>query len=321
MKRGYSILLTALVGIMFILAFGAASSGCPKNTNDKTVNPYPEGTTGVVVDFLENSPPPEVVDGGSAPFDIIVDLENVGAVNIPKDNVQVIISGLYPEMFSKTDADFTKNPDDDLNGAQKDLEGNLIPGSKLQVAFTGLNYKGALEGNMVFPIRADICYKYSTKATGKFCARSNVLSTAPGVCEITGTKTIFSSGAPIQVTSFSENVAGTKKVSFTFKISLKGNGLLFKQGTSCANNYANKNKLYVEVNTGISGLSCQGLSDRPGNSPNSGYLRMVSGEATLTCTQELGGTTDYSTPVNLLITYDYLDSKPTEITVKHLPTG
>src|SRR3989338_9546291 len=96
----------SLIGLFFFAV------GCNEQTTDsKDETPFVGGTAGLLIDFVEDSPPAEVTDGGNFPFDVVVKLENPGERAIAKENVKVTISGIDPSDFDKTLADLTKNPE------------------------------------------------------------------------------------------------------------------------------------------------------------------------------------------------------------------
>ncbi len=312
MKKIGLIILLLVVGMMFI-------SGCEnksKSNSDKK-SPFIGGTTGIAVSFAEGNPPSEVYDGGNYPFDIVVQLENKGEYTVPKEKVKVRIMGLYPSEFGVSDNQLVKSPEEDVTQTKKDAEGDVIKGPPLYVTFSTLNHLKALEGNRLFPIRAEVCYYYETKAIAPLCIRKDNLDiTDKGVCEVNGNKEVYNSGGPVQVLDFKEQPLSKKKVRFQFRISHGGTGEIYKKDTDCSDEVnTNENKVWVEVKSeqGLN-IQCSGFSD---GTATSGYARLYEGDIIIMCTVESNTQIDSEVPVNIKIAYDYKEEKSADLLVKH----
>jgi len=305
---------TPLIVIVSILLL----VGCAEREKLPTkATPFIGGTTGVLIDFMEDSPPPEALDGGDFPFDVVVKLKNDGEYTVPKEDVEVRISGIRAEEFDLSESDLVKNPEEDLIAMEKDAEGNIRESTPVYVEFNGFNHVEELAGNTEFTFRADVCYVYQTKATAQICVRKDNLETEEGVCEVNEEKTVYNSGAPVQVVSFRETPRAKNKVAFTFEIQHKGNGNIYKKETRCDSARTNEDKVYVKVETNINGnLECSGL--REGDATE-GFATLYGGKKIITCTQEVNTESDYETPVDITITYDYKDNTETTVLVKHSP--
>ncbi len=335
--------------VLVLLALALVVAGCTGG-NDGTSSsstPFIGGSEGLRVGFVENAPPSEVLDNSKPAdktqvqkFDIILKLENVGEQDILANSAKVTIGGLFPADFgvpglatrtpsTLKDILFQKK----LDGVKKDPDGSKISGGVEEMAFYDLGYVKQLEGNSQFPIQADICYKYTTKAVGDFCMRADLTRTQGGVCQAKGTKPVFSSGGPVQVTSVDESVGGRYKVVLKFNIKTTGSGSFFKPddaGTAGAPNcvrgdFSRENFVKVTVNSGITspagsnGLTCSGSK---GGEPLKGTqileVRLNNGEGSITCVQD-SVNVDALQKVNLQIEYNHLISASTSILVKHLP--
>lgn len=104
--------------------------------------------------FTHGEPPEEVTlisvnDRGTSPFDVGIELTNNGNYNIEKIVIELV--GFIPEDFGKTKSDMIVNV------------GILKPSESKVFTFSGLNYKGTLQGNQQFTIRAKINYEYLGK--------------------------------------------------------------------------------------------------------------------------------------------------------------
>ncbi|MEM3690220.1 MAG: hypothetical protein QXZ40_00630, partial [Candidatus Micrarchaeia archaeon] len=233
-----------------------------------------------------------------------------------KDKALVTITGIMPEQFGYSPAEFSKHPPEDLIG--KKVNQPSIP---VQVEFPNLAYRGNVLGDIKYPtLRAEICYNYKTTAIAQACIKSNLRDTSKGACTIDGAKQVANSGAPIQVTSFVESVAGTDQVRFEITVEHKGNGNVFKQDSGCLDTFANRNRVLFTIESGIPGLRCTGLRD---GSDTSGFITLSSdkgaGKAIVNCIQKVPtgqGRVDYQKDVTITLTYDYLSYKIQPIVVK-----
>lgn len=345
MKKGVFVLLLALIAVVIAGCQGGGDKGVSSTT------PFIGGTEGLTAKFAENSPPAEVTDAQKDTsgklintFDIVLLLENVGEVDIGDSSLEstagntkiaVTIGGILGSDFLTSDS---KNPDGKvvtlvkanskgpISGVRKDPDGNKIPGSTVDMRFEGLAYQRELAGSAEFPIQADVCYSYQTKAVSDLCIRADATKRVSGVCDIAGQKQVFNSGAPVHVTAAKESVGGKNKVLLTFNVKNIGTGGVFKAAATpdCERGaFAKENHVLVQVSTGLTeGITCSGISVNSTASKLTeglvvGDLRLSNGEGTFSCIQNTPNQ-DGVKKVDLKLTYNYLISKSTKIAVKHL---
>jgi len=300
-------------------------SGCNGTTPVKG-NTFVGGTKGLEITFLQDSPPEEAFDAGQRPFDVSVQLRNVGEYDIVKERVKAKLSGLSPSDFSVPPEEFIKIAEEDLYKTTKDPEGNELEGTVSIITFNNLNYVERLSGPTVFPIRVDVCYKYGTIVESKLCVKENLLNTREkAVCTVTEDKIVENSGAPVQVTSFKEFAKAKDRIGFTFKIEHVGKeGSVYKRETDCnagTVSMIDENKVWVRVEK-PSDVTCSGLM---GGSGNEGYVVMFKGtessttlSRTVTCNYDLPPTTTaYESLVRINLEYDYKEFVSKEIIIKH----
>jgi hypothetical protein len=289
--------------------------GCEGGEGEEPVAgaPFLGGTNGILVNF-ENSPPPEVFDGGDFPFDVIVKLKNSGEWDVPKEKVRVKLSGIRAEQFGLIESDLTKNSPDDLPKRQRDATGKLLESPPVFVEFNNLNHAETITGSeLTYPIRANVCYRYGTEAVSKLCVRENILNPQTGgVCTINEDKTVYNSGAPVQVSDFSESARASDKVGFSFTVGHQGTGDLYEQDTLCNKERTFEDKVYVKVDIGMPGLSCSGLGGGI-----EGPVKLFGGSKPITCTVTIPSPSDYELPVTITLGYDYEVGQSTQILVKH----
>lgn len=317
MKRA----VTVLFILMLILL-----AGCNTTNNETTGKTFIGGTKGLEISFLQDSPPDEAFDGGQQPFDVTVELSNVGEYTAPKQWVKAKLSGLSPFDFFVPAEEFIKIPDEDLEMSYKDPDGNKIEGTKTTITFSNLDYKGLLSGPTEFPIRVDVCYKYGTTAEAKLCVKENLLNTREkAVCTVTEEKSVENSGSPVHVASFKEFAKAKDKIGFTFIIDHVGDGSIFKRETFCnagSASIVDENRVWININTGPSVAKCAGLT---GGGDNYGYVVLYKGtdksdklSRPVTCTLDLPpSTTAYETVVKINLEYDYKEFVSKQIIIKH----
>lgn len=332
MSKRYYVLALLVCLVLVVSACkqsGTTTSGAPRK-------PFIGGTSGLTINFVKDSPLPEVTDDSSFGFKAIVQLKNEGETKIEKNNVKVNIVGFDPEDFGATISEITEQvPDDDLEPKKMDAEGNQIEGTTTFVTIPKNKdfVPKKFTGNTEFTFRADVCYAYQTRANAKLCILKDMINVRDGsLCKPTESRTVHSSSAPVQVTSLRQSVIGKDKLSFSFDITLSGNLDIFrdKSDTTPSSSFdaacpreARKrreveNKVKVEITaTGdpiVENIKCGGL-----DSQNSGVVTLVSNKRTLTCTADLNtNRIDLEKPFDITLSYNILDNKETKVLVKHL---
>ncbi len=276
------------------------------------------GSAGIVPEFLPGNPPPEVYDGGSFPFDVVVRLTNKGEFPVPASRVKVMISGILAPEFSVSSGALVSGPSEDVLARQQDAEGNILEPSPSFAEFVGLNHRAPIVGSVQrFPLQASVCYNYGTVASTTLCSRENILDPDEnGICTINEDKTVENSGAPVQISSVRESARAADRVGFTFKIMHAGQGEIYAPASGCDKvDRRNENRVAVRVSSGIPGLSCSGLEGGA-----DGTTTLFGGEKTITCTQQIPSSADFEFPVTIEAAYDYEDRITTEIAVKRSET-
>ena len=343
-KRDVRFIVLGAVILLFIAGCegddgGAATGGVPRT-------PFLGGTQGLEIGFMEGLPPEEVTDGDTFPFQVFVNLKNVGEYEIGKNNAKVNLIGFSPGDFGVTAANLKRTTEEALIPRQRDSEGNVIEPIEIIIEFPNngdtdnekFNYGGKIAGNTPFIFRADVCYKYQTKAVSEICVLQDMINPADdAICEPSAPKKVFSSGSPLQVTSFRQNVVGNDKIQFSFDIVHSGSGNIFDylntgNPANCPKDLTNRRKnedvVWVDVNTGLTAmenvkdLTCVGLDDtQAGGYKRGGDIKLISGRRTITCMQTLPpveGRGDFKKQIDITLDFNYLDNVDREVLVKHL---
>lgn len=329
-------------GVVLLFLIAACDGGGDISTGAPTT-PFIGGSQGLVIGFLAGSPPSEVTDGDTFPFNVIVKVKNVGEFDLDKKEVNVSLIGISPSDFNVIANNIIgKIPEDDPVGRQRDSEGNIIEPVETFVEFpqdgaTEFNFKGDVTGNTIFVFRADVCYNYLTNVLSDICVLENQVDVADdSVCDPSESKRVFSSASPIGVTALRQSVVGKDKLQFSFDIIHSGSGTVFRDDASTphpdcpkdpSTRRRSENKVNVTVDTGLTTtvenkLKCVGLTTGSSGaelSIASGAVILVEGKRTITCTQGLETPrSDFKKNLNINLTFNYLDSVDREVLVKHL---
>lgn len=341
-KRELRLIAFSAVFLLFI----AGCSGEKTQTGAPTT-PFLGGAGGLEISFLEGNPPSEVTDGSTFSFQAIVKLKNVGEHDVAKDQIKVSLIGFLPSQFNPNTPDNfdetklkDRNAPDDLTGRKRDAEGNIIEPVESFVTFPedakNFNFKDQIAGNNIFVFRADACYKYQTRVKSDICILQSQIDVSEGaICKPSEAKAVFSSGSPIKVTSFRENVAGGNKLQLSFDVDHSGSGNVFDPTTAAdcprdsAGRRAKEDQVIINVDTGLptaSGyqLRCVGLSDVAGatTAKQSGKVKLISGKRTITCTLDTpAARTDFIKPVDITVDFNYAQNADKEVLVKHILTN
>ncbi len=336
-KKHYVIAL--LVCLVLLVSACNKKSGASSGTAPR--KPFIGGTSAVTVNFEKDSPPPEVTDDGSFAFNAILRLKNEGEAKVSRKDIKINLAGFDPADFSISGFDDVRDnvPDNDMEPKRMDAEGSLIEGTITFATFpkSGDSFiPSRFIGNTEFTFRTDVCYNYQTFSSTKLCVLRDMINVRDnaGICKPSGTRSVYSSSAPVQVTNFRQSVVGKDKISFTFDISLSSNVEIFWDNleskptdfeSGCPRDprarRERENTVGVEIteiptDPIVQSFRCGGL-DRDGG--RKGIVRLVSGKRTITCTADLvQDRLDLEKNIGINLIYNVLDNKQTKVLVKHL---
>ncbi|MBI3036079.1 hypothetical protein HYY71_07205 [Candidatus Woesearchaeota archaeon] len=336
MNKRYYVLALLVCLILLVSACkksGAASTGAP-------TKPFIGGTSGLTISFLKDNPQPEVTDDDTFAFKAIVSLKNEGEFQIRNGDIKANLVGFDPTDFDSDLSQVINRPLDDgidLSGRRQDAEGNIVDGETAYISFPkDTDFRPRkFSGNTEFTFRADVCYAYQTKSNAKLCILRDMINVRDdAICKPTGSRTVYSTGAPVQVTNFRQSVVGKEKISFSFDISLSGNVDIFRDkndvtpssgfDSACPRDPRKRreveNKVKIQVkhippsDPIITNIKCGGLE-----SGDQGIVTLVNGKRTLTCTADLDpNRNDLEKVIEVVMDYNVLDNKETKVLVKHL---
>jgi len=320
-----------IIGIMLVgLLVLAGCGGNSDTTVGPSKTPFVGGTTALSMEFIEGAPPIEIFDNGNFPFAINLKIENLGEDDVETSDGYVEITGIDPGDFGLSgQSELKQDLPYDIKGVVKNFQGTVLVGDTIITEFNDLNFENDIRGNWDGPrIRANLCYNYETEATVAVCLKRDLLTNidTKEICELTGEKAVYNSGAPIQVTKVTQTPLGSDKIQLQFEISHVGdvNDRFYKVDTDCDDKTTNtdKDKVYLEVVTDINGntAECSGLEEGTGNA---GYVTLYNGKPrTVICSFDVGDVEGvYEKQITANLQYRYSQFIEKTILVKDVSTG
>src|SRR4030042_7101179 len=136
-----------VIFLFSLLLLVSGQEGCQSETTGKT-DPFVGGKEGILIDFVEGAPPPEVFDQGH-PFEIVVRLQNKGEDDVEVNEGRVDISGISDQDFSGI---YSRYFQEKLFGTYKNPEGEVVEGLTSYLTFSGFQHRRALAGNTLFTV-------------------------------------------------------------------------------------------------------------------------------------------------------------------------
>jgi len=313
------LLIILLVGIMTLSACnGGGNDGASREDT------YLGGSQGLKITFAQGAPPETVSDvGGEQEFDIVIDIDNKGEHAVAAQDAEIKIVGFPPEAFGQSIGGLAEEPEEDIEPRRKNPDGTIIEPPIVQTIFEGLAYQYKEPGNVDFPIIAEICYNYETNIASTLCIKEDLnKNDEDDFCDVSSSRVLSSSGAPVQVTKIMQSPAGKDKTRFTFTVSNVDAGKIYKEAENCVDKTQFENKVYVEIENlldrGADEVKRVGLSG--GDNSYSGTLSMTQGQSRdVSCTVTMTDRSDRLQPFNIKLGYDYYEDIRTNIIVEYTP--
>ena len=314
------IMVIALIGLSFLIA------GCQQEDQNNGTS-FIGGQEGLDISFMDQAPPDQVADQGDQSFDVVVELQNQGEAEIQPEDVLVELKGFSPDDFGKSIEDLTKNANDTIQAnEQVPGEDRVIDSPPVFVEFTDFIYEGAAQTNLDYTMQADVCYSYETQVAASLCIGENLnRPDLNDICSLTRQENPPNSGAPVQVTDFSQSPGGSDAVRFSFTVQNTNaeNGEVYRTNSQCEEDRSNSDQVFVQV-SGLEStgeVSCTGL--REGTS-SSGFTRLGNNQETeVHCSLEIPESNRNDRLENFVIEvgYDYLESVQKQVQVRNTLTG
>lgn len=328
-----------------LLALTVFVVSCTTQQTGDLTDPYIGGTQGLAMSFMDGMPPREIFDDGRMPFSVGVLIENLGESEVGNAVLAnrfagIEIIGINPAQFTPSGQgtpDMEKYFGDSdirvvLPAARRTMDGTIVAGGKNTISFQGFSYSPDERGNSEVTLRANICYNYETYTNTKVCIKDNVLENTQDstICTLSGQKDVKNSGAPVHVTSITENPMGSNKIQVTFTIENVGTGQIFRQVTntgsvsgSCDTSQMNPNKNYVKVHVYLGDgrtaagdvIECPMLGVRA----HEGFIQLFQGNSvTMVCTilTNENGNRIYTDTFHVDLGYAYLQYIETPLLIR-----
>ncbi len=304
MNKKYIFVLFA-VSLLFLI------TACEEEEGDLDIpEPFTGGSQGLIAEFEEIG----IVEEGEYSFyeDELIPMQiifkNKGEEDVDIGDLTVELKGILIQDFSGIASGALTNSD----LLEKISEFNS-EGGEILIDFTpagGASYLQEISGAH-YTINPFIVYtyRYSTKAlVPEVCFKENLRDVR--LCNVKETKTIFSSGAPIQVTSVEEETAGTGKISLTFEVDNVGGGEVTTPGAEFNPSYG-QIAYRLEPITERANWQCTAAG-------RENEARLVGGRATIRCRllNPLEEDALYTKAIGLTINYDYRDIIQERIRIK-----
>jgi len=281
--------------------------------------------------FMEGAPPERIFDNGNGGFAISIRVENLGEQDIDAGEGYIEITGIDPREFGADNQEgLTQDLPNDIKGVVKNSQGIVLIGAQDVVTFEDLLFEPNIRGNRDRRIRANLCYNYETEATTAVCVKRDLLANAntKEICELTGEKVVYNSGAPIQVTKAYQTPAGEEKIQVSFDISHAGetNDRFYRKSTDCDDLATNPDKdiVYFELvspeSSSLQNIKCTGLKD---GSDTEGEIELYNGNTrTVQCTFDTSGVDGvFETEISAKLGYRYSQFIEKTILIEDVSTG
>ncbi|MFT4325950.1 MAG: lipoprotein [Candidatus Woesearchaeota archaeon] len=303
--------------ILYVVLLLLVLAGCADNGDSEFgFSPYVGGTRGLTMQFVENSPPSQIFDGGTYPFAVSVVLENVGEAAIAEGAGFLRIHGINPSEFGITSADM-RQPIPAMRPVRKSTDRSVLDGEIAFVTFSELNYQKNEPGTFAIDnFRVSACYDYMTRSSSQICIKQDNVDGLRDneICRVNEPKTSVNSGAPIQIQNLRQTSMGQSGIQISFDVVHVGNprNRWFLEGDAECNDIITNQDLFkveVEVEPIIDGRYTARCSGGSFNGGNVGEVRLFNGEPRkIVCSFDIGNQdSDFETRANINVRYRYLE--------------
>ena len=315
----HNIILYVLLVTVLLIA------GCDSNqSNTGGLNPFIGGSKAINMDFVANSPPPEI-NNLNFGFSIAVRLENVGESDIRDGFLEV--RGISPQEFG-VNREQLRQDIPEIRGARKISDGSVSRGSAEVVSFDDLSYNQQLTGNLrIDRLQVRACYDYQTRVSTLLCIKEGNIDGMKDneICRVDSNKRVSNSGAPIHVTQVTQSSRGDRGIQISFEISHVGSSSnrWFPKGDDMCDDRINNQDMYkvgVTVHPIINGQYAASCTSGNFNSGNTGVVTLHSGQPTrVVCRFDIGDQmADFETPLSIELDYRYMQSVETSLVIRDM---
>ena len=267
--------------------------GCKGEGETPIESPFVGGSQGIVANFelmgLEEQGVETVFENES--FDVVVTLKNKGESDVEAGKAAVTIKGVDTVLFGIT-APVKKN----ALKLEKVAEFNKLGGEE-EINF-GKSQLASIPAGSYYDAEffGFVEYDYTTYVNvPKVCFKEDLNDKS--VCDVSGSKTVYSSSAPIQVKVVQEDSAGNNRIALVFDVENVGGG------KSKLKTDADFDSRYDKVKFTLSETDWDCKSGG-----NADEAKFVDNKATIRCTSaSLAAGTLYTKQITMQLDYIYRD--------------
>ncbi|MBR9691738.1 hypothetical protein GOV06_03035 [Candidatus Woesearchaeota archaeon] len=312
MKKRY------LVIFVIILLIMSLTIGCKRKPGvDAEEGPEKiyRGTKGLAMEFLRNMPPSKLYD--TTPLTILLELENKGTYDLSGNKCRLYLSGFDDTIIRGLDKD---------KMCASSLEGKSIlnpeGGYNTQQFSTDIIRIPDYLDSLPQKIMITACYEYQTTASPIVCVDPRLYEIGPveRACTVKDVTTAGGQGAPIAVSGVNVEMAGRDRVAFNIKVSNVGGGTPLYLGASvfrdCPYSIDPKDYNIISYDVEMSGSTKVRCSPEIEGDER---IRLVDGKGTIFCTFRITGDSAYTTPLRIVLDYNYMDSISKDIEIIKTP--
>ena len=295
---------------LFTVLFIAGCQGGDSNSGG--LGTFMGGVEGVSVQFVDLAPPKTFDEDDSVSVKVM--LKNKGEFDLVSGSAKARIFGVNLDNFGLTR---------EYKGTSGSLRGVgefNTEGGQAEIDFGNALYALPVINSEDFTFRARVCYPYQTRILSDVCIASALAleSNADIACDVAGDKiqTGDVSGAPIQVTSITEQTRGSNQVRFDLVIENNGKGEVFNPGVDCetleadVSRLSNQDKVMLEI-INPTGIVCDFKDKEPSSS---GIVELKTGKATISCWMDVNDE-PYVDRLSLKLDYLYRTDTSTPVRI------
>jgi len=314
-----------LMGISLLLIISGCKGGSSqgKSITDEDVR---IGKEGLLIDFIKNSPPDSVYEGGietqEGIFPLGINLKNKGASDIDKG---ILVFGFEKQYIEAVNEDDGKH--------EFDIKGKSIFNLNGDEEFITINANSKQLGDQtekqVSTILATACYQYKTVLGTSVCIDTDIFGTElrDKACEVKDEEFSKGQGAPLTITKVETRMLpdadGNVVIPhFIIHIENKGNGEVInpnnyeKACSSEALNSEDFNRIKIKVQLSEEELDCStGIRDTRFD------VVLRDKKDIVRCTLENGiekNSDAYTTPLKIELEYGYTFTISKDITIQKI---
>lgn len=300
--NNFNLLIIIMISAMILISGATNPAACGK---EKTTT---FNTTALMMDFVENAPPKELVTGLKYP--ISLDIQNLGGYDIPPGKAQFYLSGIGENL--RNVELIMRN----TNNLQKRTTFNEGGKERIFFAQNAEPWKD-FPNPYNITMKMESCYEYGTVVQSTLC-----IGGKNGVCNIDEEKIVQNSNSPgpIQITSIKEEIQGNK-LYIILNIENKGIGEIYYTTTNCdkliqrdLNEKQKQNMFDINIETTERDILCTlQNSEAP-----YGSKQGLSGASTLgkiTCVKVLTNEDTHAVPMQITLRYKYKEELSKTISI------